>query len=108
MEAVSVVEIELHRKLEGEKPCLEGVKLEQIFSYNLVDLLVSGRGIGRWSAETVLKGRQFVQVEAKTCELVGETIVPTSLVSLNKIKPWRRRELTMVLESGHRMKSQNL
>ena len=108
MKAISAVKIELHKKLKGEEPCHEGMELEQVLLHNLVDLLVSGRGIGRWSAETVLKGRQFVQVEAKTCELVGETIVPTSLVSLNKIKPWRRRELTMVLESGHRMKSQNL
>ena len=42
MEAVSVVKIELHRKFEGEKPCCEGVKLEQILLDNLVNLLVSG------------------------------------------------------------------
>ena len=34
MEAVSVVEIELHRELGEEKPSLEGMELEQVLSYN--------------------------------------------------------------------------
>ena len=52
------VKIKLHRKLEGEEPCPEGMELEQVLSNNLVDLLVSGRGMGGWSVETVLKGGQ--------------------------------------------------
>ena len=39
------VEIELYRKLKGEKPCPKGVELEQVLSYNLVDPLVNGGGI---------------------------------------------------------------
>ena len=42
---ISAVKIELHMKLKGEEPCLEGMELEQVLSDDLVDLLVSGRGI---------------------------------------------------------------
>ena len=49
MKAVSTVKIELHRKLKGEEPCSEGMELEQVLLNNLVELLVSVRGIGRWA-----------------------------------------------------------
>ena len=55
-----MIEIELHRKLGVKKLSPPGVKLEQILSDDLVDLLVSG-GEGRWrSIEAVLKRRQPV------------------------------------------------
>ena len=79
-----MVKIELLKKLEGEEPCSEGMELKQVLLNNLVDLLVSGRDIGRRSVETVLKGRQLVHVEAKPCEPTGEMIVRTSLVPLNR------------------------
>ena len=40
-----MVEVELHRKLGGKKPCPPGVKLDQILSDNLVNLLVNGGAI---------------------------------------------------------------
>ena len=58
------VEVELHRKLGGKKPCPPGVKLEQICSDDLVDLLVSGGEGGWWSVEVVLKRGQPAHVEA--------------------------------------------
>ena len=39
LEAVPVVEVELHRKLGGKKSCSPGVKLDQVLSDNLVILL---------------------------------------------------------------------
>ena len=59
-----MIEVELHRKLGVKKPCPPGVKLEQILSNDLVDLLVSGEEGRWWSVEAVLKRRQPVHVEA--------------------------------------------
>ena len=79
---MSAIEIELHRKLGG-KPSPPGMKLEQVLSDNLVDLLVSG-GEGRWwSVEAILKRGQPVHVKAQPGEPAGKMTLPTSLVSLS-------------------------
>ena len=46
MEAMLAVKVQLQKKLGWEESCPEGVELEQVLSDDLVDLLVSGRGIG--------------------------------------------------------------
>ena len=76
------IEIELHKKLGG-KPSPPCMKLEQVFSDNLVDLLVSG-GEGRWwSIEAILKRGQPVHVKTQSSEPTGKITIPTSLVSRN-------------------------
>ena len=45
MQAMPAIKVELHMKLGWKEPYLEGVELEQVLSDDLVDLLVSGRGI---------------------------------------------------------------
>ena len=77
------VEVELHKKLEGKKPCPSGVKLDQILSDNLVNLLVSGGRVGWWSVEAMLKRGQPAHVEAQSGELAGKTAIPTSLVPIS-------------------------
>ena len=61
---MSAVEGELHRKLGGKKLCPLGVKLDQILSDNLVNLLVSEGRMGWWSVEAILKRGQPAHVEA--------------------------------------------
>lgn len=59
-----MVEVELHRKLEGKKPRPPCVKLQEILVDNPVDHVVSRGRMGWWSIEDVLKRVQSIHVKA--------------------------------------------
>ena len=78
------VEVKLHRKPGGKKPCPPGVKLDQILLDNLVNLLVNGGEMGWGSIEAILKRGQSAHVEARSGEPAGKTTIPTLLVPISR------------------------